>query len=595
MKIDAERPKIDVAAALDLIGKEFRFDHAKGISEWLKNSVDAYNQTDVPDEDQIMVISLSTSSNDYVRRIEVLDFVGMSKSKIDEAFKVWFSPDAAKITNELIISQRKTYGGHGNGGKFYMRQMFKEAIAITYLKGKVNVFGFNDKKQYGYVEEYKNLQVEPSDAIKIAGLDKRGLPDEWFEGVRNGSNGFTKIQGFRPVRSSGTNYMIKLVDKIVRNPQARRLIARKRVYLQSLPETRLVRLSVPKIAPKAGFEGPVEYVCPDKVDLRGKKIKMVNRNNPEPPRLTLHTSDEPLRGASLLGLNSIDFLGEIGVVASYQIHELGRFPSSFVDFVYGECLCPIMEDPEEDCVRNDREKFIRSDRSQALLLWVEGCIDQLTSKMEQKHRREKRKRDLRHTSDFNQILNTWKNRFITSLLRKQSFGEEAFEGVGGNDESGAVIGKNPGKRTGRSGSKKRGTKGGDKTRKAPAQPRVLISGHDDDPLSETGEPYECDPRQPAVHQRFIDVPYGIYWINTSKQLASKILDREGADSPQWRGYLFQRYVDIIVKEAIYQLGKLQLNLTADDVNRRIDEIISNVQDKASEDLEEFLFEKGYKP
>ena len=52
------------------------------------------------------------------------------------------------------FSKLKTYGGHGNGGKFYMRQMFKESRAISYYGGKINIFGFNVGKDYGYVPEF---------------------------------------------------------------------------------------------------------------------------------------------------------------------------------------------------------------------------------------------------------------------------------------------------------------------------------------------------------------------------------------------------------------------------------------------------------
>lgn len=596
MKIRAENPKIDINAALDLIGKDFRFNHAKGIAELLKNSVDAYNLNGVPDSGQVMVISFYATSNDYVKQIDVLDLVGMSMKKIDKAFKVWFSPEAAKVTNEIIISQKKTYGGHGNGGKFYMRQMFKTSLAITYFNGRLNVFGFNKKNQYGYDEKYKDFNVEPEEAIKIAGLDKRGLPEPWLDKILSKSNGFTLIQGTGPKKSPGTNYRIQLAEKIIQNPQARRLIMRKEVFIQTLPELRLTKLTVPRISPKAGFEEPIEYECPPKIDLFGKQIKMTNKNYPKPPKLTLYTSEDPLKGVSRFGINSIDFLGEIGVVASYQIHELGRFSSGFTDFVYGECVCPIMEDEEDDCVRNDREKFIKSDRTDALLSWVQECIDKLTSNMESKHKKEKRQRDLKDTSSFNQILNTWKNKFIKALLKEQLFGgDPSITGIGGNEDIGLIIGRSPGKRTGKRAEKKGGSKGGQEKKKAPAQPNVLISGHDIDPLSEEKKTYECDPRQPAVHQRPIDVPHGIYWINTSKPLASKILAREGSDSPRWRSYLFERYVDIIVKEAIFELGKRELDLTAEYVNRKIDEMISRVHDQAAEDLEEFLFDINYKP
>lgn len=48
MNIQVEKHVID-EAVLDLIGKAFRFDHAKGIAEWIKNSIDAYNLANTPD------------------------------------------------------------------------------------------------------------------------------------------------------------------------------------------------------------------------------------------------------------------------------------------------------------------------------------------------------------------------------------------------------------------------------------------------------------------------------------------------------------------------------------------------------------------
>lgn len=595
MKIIAEPPKVDIDSALDLIGRDFKFDHAKGIAEWLKNSVDAYNLQGTPDMSQIIVIALRIGSNDYVREINVIDFVGMSKVKIDKAFKYWFSPTAAKISNEAVLSQIRTYGGHGNGGKFYMREMFRNSHAITFLEGKINGFGFNENKQYGYSMDLMDRQVDPAEAVQIGQLLEWSIPEKCLRGITEGSHGFTIIQGARPKKSPGTNYKIQLLDKLLQNPQARQLIGHKRIYIQILPNEKLIRLKPPKLEPKPGFKTPVTLSCPQVLEIYDQKVKMVNKNFREPIKLTLHTSTEPLKGQKYKGLNAIDFIGEIGVVASYQIHELGIFATGFTDFIYGECVCPIMEDKEEDCVRNDREKFVETPRSIALRSWVQACVSDLAQKMENKHREQRRKRDLRQTSNFNKILNSWKDHFIKKMLREQlsGLGEEA--GIGGDDQEQAVIGDQSGKGTGRRGRKKVGVTGGSKTQKTPAFPVVLISGQDRDPLSEGDSTFECDPRHPAVHQRPMDVPHRIYWINTSKLMAGLILDRESADSPQWRSYLFHRYVDIIIKEAIFQMGKRELTLSPDEVNRTIDDIVSSVLDKAAEDLGEFLLEAGYKP
>ena len=89
------QPFVIDQAVLDLIGNEFRFDHAKGLAEWLKNSSDAYLREGVRDEDQVMIVRF-TETGKTLTRIEVIDFVGMSKNQIDEAFKRFFDPQAAK-------------------------------------------------------------------------------------------------------------------------------------------------------------------------------------------------------------------------------------------------------------------------------------------------------------------------------------------------------------------------------------------------------------------------------------------------------------------------------------------------------------------
>src|SRR5437899_1941972 len=123
MPIKVQPFVIDVAV-LDLIGNEFRFDHAKGLAEWLKNSSDAYLREGVPDNDQVIIVRFRESGG-KIARIECIDFVGMSKTQIDDAFKRFFDPEAAKKGAKQ--ANLKTLGGHGNGGKFYMRQMFKSS------------------------------------------------------------------------------------------------------------------------------------------------------------------------------------------------------------------------------------------------------------------------------------------------------------------------------------------------------------------------------------------------------------------------------------------------------------------------------------
>jgi len=89
------------------------------------------------------------------------------------------------------------------------------------------------------------------------------------------------------------------------------------------------------------------------------------------------------------------------------------------------------------------------------------------------------------------------------------------------------------------------------------------------------------------------VAESLYWINTSRPLAQRIIAQYGVKSTRWREYLFQRYVDIILKEALYQLAKRDPELTAEKVDDVWDQVQSRVHDAAAEDLEAFLFEEAF--
>ena len=583
MAIKVQKFVID-DAVLDLIGNEFKFDHAKGLAEWLKNSCDAYLCDRTPDDEQFIIVRLVEDGSARLTRIECIDFVGMTKKKIDDAFKRFFDPQAAKKGAKDI--QIKTLGGHGNGGKFYMRQMFKTSSAITYRDGRLNVFGFNAKGEYGFEDGLEDKKVSLQAALKEAGIDKIELPPSVKKALQAGETGFTVVVGEQPEKVKGTANRNGLVERLVFHPQARRLIERKPISLLLNEEPTASRLTVPKLSPKEGFESSLVIDIPEELEWDGKRVQFKGGNYSWPGRLVLKTSAEPLRG-NLSTLNTIDFIGEVGVVGSYRIHELGptRF-SGQVEFIYGECECPILEDPDYDCVRNDRQKLLENDRSLALLDWVRTQVESLAEKMETKNIQEKKKQDLKNTSQLNEILNKWKNRFMSQVWA------QVFAGKGPAGTTGTEAGGGGGGGGGGEGGGGGGQEGGSETKRKPRFPRVLISGQDCDPFDTlSNEPLHVDPRQPPVYQRLKDVEAGIYWINTARPLAEKILDQYSADSARWREYLFQRYVEIILHEAIFQLGRAKPSITSDDVVFCMDDITKRVHDQAAQDLNAFLFEE----
>lgn len=587
MAIKPESPIID-SAVLDLIGREFKFDHAKGISELLKNSIDAYNLEGNSDPDQEVYILLDLASNNRVKLIQVLDFVGMTKEKIDAAFKRWFDPTAAKTVNLSEKKDIKTLGGHGNGGKFYMREMFVTSELVSYRNGYINCFGFDKSKNYGFDQNLNDRKVDLSEAIKLSGLEKYcNLFDKVLRAI-NKFNRFTVIRCQNPKNSHKTNTLSELINKLVAHPQAKRIIQFKNVYLITNNSNKITRLSIPELKPKKGFESFREFVCPEFVFNEDEKIKIQNHHN---IKLKLFTSDEPLKGMKHKGRNSIDFLGDIGVIANYDISKIGHFQAfGYSEFIYGECECPIME--VEDLVTNDRQNFIEAPLTQAILNWVKGCVEKLCLEMDAQVKKEKKIKNLHKTSQLNELLNRWKNRFLEKMFRERLAGTgDSFGIEGQNEESWTPTGKSS--KSKKNNERPAGNKGGSKKRNSASFPMVKISGIDPDPFGIDDTPFECDKRQPAVYQRPIDFQNGIYWINTSKMIANKILDKYGPDSSNWRDYLFQRYLDIIIKESIFFLSKSDSDFNSDTVLNEFDRITSDVLDMAAQDLDAFLFDSDY--
>lgn len=557
----------------------------------MKNSVDAYLREGVSDAEQFVIVRLTEDDRERLMRIECIDFIGMDKEQIDKAFKRFFDPQAAKRGAKNL--QLKTLGGHGNGGKFYMRQMFKTSEIIAYRNGKLNIFGFNAKRQYGFEEGFIDCQMSLEEAMKKADVAHINLPDDIRNALEKSETGFTVVRGEKPEKVRNTANRKTLLEKLMFHPQARRHIERKPVMFLLNKQNLPTQFIAPKITPKEGFEQPEVLQVPESLEWENRKVNFTNADYPYPGRLVLKTSNEPLR-AGLASLNTIDFIGEVGVIGSYRIHELGqsRF-SGQTEFIYGECECPILEDTELDCVRNDRQKLIENDRSLPLLAWVRDQIESLTEKMETKNAQEKQRQDLKNTSLFNDMLNRWKDRFMNQVWVQVFMGK----GPAGSDglNIGSGTGGNGGENDNPGGDEKpggAGQEGGDEKKKRPRFPQVLISGQDHDPLDSLAtEPFYCDPRHPAIYQRSKDVEAGIYWINTSRSLAEKILKEHKADSTRWREYMFQRYVDIIIKEGIFQLEKTETSITADDVSRKMDELTTLIHDQAANDLNDFLFDE----
>lgn len=580
---------------LDILGSGFNFSHEKGLAEWLKNSVDAYRRAEVSDKDQYIIFRFTDGTKDYPPTIECIDFVGMDYVDIEKAFKWWGDPDAAKRGLRVRV-----YGGHGNGGKFYMRQMFNQSHFVTYKNGRINVFGFNEHKKYGSVPEYKDRKISLPEALKIAEIDESIIPDSVLEQLKAGKTGFTVVKGIRPKKLVGNALPVyRICDKLKYHPQARSPLKFSNVSVIHNGKLAVDNLRMEDMEALEGFEGPYIFEIPQFIasvnEDPSKKIEMTNRRY-EKGTLILKTSSLPFgRGGRKPELNCIDIIGEIGVIASYNMQQVGflrYFPQA--QYVYGECTCPILEDPNYDCVQNDREKLVANERTETLLQWIAQKIDEVAGKIAEKEEKKEEEKNIKATDEFNQILNKWKNQFMSRLFAEVLGGPGKGNSTGGLGDEGSGGGiKDESKDKGGLGSGAgQGGGEGDIKKKGSKAPLVLLSGQEDPDYP--GVIVTFSERHFAVEQRQQDVERGIYWINLEKPMARKIINKYKVDSPRWRNYLFQRYVDIFTKETIYRLAKKEGgSLTPEQVDYEIMRVSSLVYDKATIDLESFLLNEKY--
>jgi len=587
-----EQPNVIDDHLLDIIGNEFKFSHEKGIPEWLKNSVDAYirEEPHVPDDAQHIVLHFRDGSKAEPPVLECLDFCGMTSADIDKAFKRWGDPKAASRG-----LNKRTYGGHGNGGKFYMRQMFERSHFITYRNGRLNVFGFSENRRYGYDRKLKDKPCGLQEAMKLAAIDKLELPAAIKEQIREGLQGFTLVRGVRPGKIRGVIPVERLCDKVRLHPQARKIVQRKPISILRNGRLFLSRLEAVEIERRPGFEeiAPIPIPARLRYEEEGIAEEIPFSSNKYPGgQLTLSVAKEPFgRIGRLSELNCIDILGEIGAIGSYRVEELVHIKQhAQAEFIFGECFCPILEDPDEDCVKNDREKLIDNHRTRALLRWIAEEVDNVGRQIEREEASNRKQQNLKLADEFNRILNTWKNRFLEKLLSEMLGGPGLGSSAGGAGTEGSGGGTRARSETKGGSGEKGAAKGGgegDQRKVGQRHPVVLLSGRDPDPLDD-GQTLNLSERHPAVYQRAKDVEAGIYWINTSRPLPTAILDHHVAESSHWKLYHFQRFVDIIVLEALQAMEKRGMELTFDSVQSKINEVIKTLHDSALENLGHYL-------
>jgi len=245
--------------------------HEAGIPEWAKNSADAYARKNTSPKERYIVIIMSDSRRKGQTSISCLDFVGMSSGDIDTFFRIWADPEAAGRGRSGVSGIQ---GGHGNGGKAYMSQMFDEfAYIYTTRRSKgcrygvpsgKYIFGYMPNPDKGRDFEVHSLEKELEIAAFEAGFKIDELPELVKKSI-NKAEGFTLVRGVNPKGYQGRIPVAQLMESVMSSPQMIVTLQLCKVYV--VYNGKLFNegkpLNLPEITPLEGAEKPREIVIPE--------------------------------------------------------------------------------------------------------------------------------------------------------------------------------------------------------------------------------------------------------------------------------------------------------------------------------------------
>ena len=235
---------------LDTIGRSFKFRHGKGVAEWLKNSLDAYLRSHAAGEERrsgawpAVLWLINGGKGRPGPNLAIVDFCGTTFARLDEFFLHWGDTSAA--THGGRVRDHTVTGGHGNGGKFYMREMWKDgARLLTWKAGRLSSLVV-DKAQTGYTGHWEHQDSRIDDwrrALRIAFPRREGLlspanllrhletsDPELVDQLDQGERGLTVVVGRRAKKLLSSNDVVSgskwrhqhLIDDVLSAPQARR-------------------------------------------------------------------------------------------------------------------------------------------------------------------------------------------------------------------------------------------------------------------------------------------------------------------------------------------------------------------------------------
>lgn len=589
---------------LNTIGKSFKFRHGKGIAEWLKNSLDNYLRlrhagSEPMDGSWPVLIDLidGTSTNNGPN-LAVVDFGGTTLSAIENFFLYWGDSTAATHGGAAVT---EVTGGHGNGGKFYMREMWRGGARFLTWRDGATTSLIVEKRQDDKTGrwELKNQPMTWREAARMALPEQEGLRGtDWLiayletempnlvRELDEKQRGLTIVVGRKAVQTTSANDVVRsggrwdaqrLVDDILDAPQARRPIRELKISIFVNGA-----LQVPLVMPP---EIPSDPEWPDQeIDLSASVIPDRNllQGASVGGHLRIMKTSVQLKGR-LKDYNAVFVIDRKGnPIASHPIKELpvpGTSP--ILPFLHAELQLTFSD--VDQLIQNDRERLVPSPTSDAILDWVSQCIWERVQSIEEKQRKEARNTELQRALPLNRELNAHAQRFLKEV-QSQIFVDLVPDPTGGGAGQGGdgwgpigdgVRGQGLRANGVGGGSGQGGTKevpGKAQPSRQPQFPQILLSDIDPNPADPEGRSKHFTDRHPPLEQDDDDKQYNIWWINTSHPYAQVALAHGGARGMPFKTHQLYMFRDVVQREALRYRQRRDAELGLDIVENDLSEV-----------------------
>lgn len=410
--------KVHHEGALRLICQGFR-SHDNGLPEWCKNSSDAYIREGYAQERRSIVLIFQNRRGPTPATISCLDFVGMTSQDIERRFRHWADPNAVRGEKWSADLQ----GGHGNGGKCYMTQMFEDfAYLRTMRNNRGNVYGVQSGSfRFGYIPDAQvardskvgTVASEVESALKDIGVGLKGLP-EAARVCLEGATGYTLIVGVGPKDIGDKIPAQELIESITNHPQMIRTLQLCNVFavIDGRKFNQGKHLTLPEIPPMDGASEPKVVVIPQTLsDPRyNNEVSTTNDGKAQQGILVLKTSDKSMRWKRQYR-HSITYKSSSGYIGAKEVPTFG-VTSSYADRIYGECTCECLDEYKT----NERRLLADSPVTRAIEKWIAEQIDGYAREFELRDKRKIDQQEKNAVARMNEALDLWKNKFLKTVI-----------------------------------------------------------------------------------------------------------------------------------------------------------------------------------